>query len=62
MTVSALYYAYSELKHAILHINDTVDCILVYLKEAYDSLGEITGNTASESIIDDIFSKFCVGK
>ena len=32
------------------------------LKEAYFALGEITGNTANEEIIDNIFSKFCLGK
>lgn len=38
------------------------ECILVDLKEAYFVLGEITGNTANEEIIDNIFSKFCLGK
>lgn len=38
------------------------ECTLVDLREAYSALGEITGNTASESIIDAIFSKFCLGK
>ena len=32
------------------------------IKEAWQYLGEITGKTASEEIIDEIFSKFCVGK
>lgn len=38
------------------------DIISVDLKEAWDALGEITGETATEEIIDTIFSKFCVGK
>lgn len=38
------------------------DCILIDLKSAYMALGEIDGSTASEKIIDDIFSRFCVGK
>lgn len=32
------------------------------LMAAYSSLGELSGETASEKIIEEIFSKFCVGK
>lgn len=32
------------------------------LRRVYTSLGEISGETANESIIEEIFSKFCVGK
>lgn len=38
------------------------ECILLDLRSGYSSLGEITGNTASEAIIDRIFSRFCLGK
>lgn len=38
------------------------DIVSVDLKEAWDILGEITGETATEEIINTIFSKFCVGK
>ena len=38
------------------------DIVSVDIKEAWDALGEITGATATEEIIDTIFSKFCVGK
>ncbi len=34
----------------------------VHLRAAWEALGEITGETANERIIDEIFSKFCVGK
>lgn len=39
-----------------------LDIISVDLQSAWDILGEITGETATEEIIDTIFSKFCVGK
>lgn len=42
--------------------NRTYDILALKLKTALDSLGEITGKTASEEIINNIFSKFCVGK
>ena len=29
---------------------------------AYRALGSITGITGSDSIVDEIFSRFCVGK
>lgn len=40
----------------------TPDLLSVDIKEAWDALGEITGETASEEIINAVFSKFCVGK
>lgn len=40
----------------------TLDIIAVDLKDAWDALGEITGETANEEIISTVFSKFCVGK
>ena len=39
-----------------------LDVLSIDLKAAWDSLGEITGKTATEDIIDNIFKKFCVGK
>ena len=29
---------------------------------ALDALGEITGETMSERVSDEVFAKFCVGK
>ena len=42
--------------------NTTLDCLSITLMQAWDALGEITGTTASEHIINEIFSKFCLGK
>ena len=42
--------------------NMPLDAAAVDITAAWETLGEITGETASESIIDDIFSRFCVGK
>ncbi len=40
----------------------SADCILIDLRAAYNALGKITGKTATEDIVNGIFSKFCVGK
>ncbi len=32
------------------------------LRRAYAALGELTGETASEDVVNEIFEKFCVGK
>lgn len=39
-----------------------IDCTLASLKNALVFLGGITGSTATDDVITEIFSKFCVGK
>lgn len=39
-----------------------VELLSVDLKNAWDSLGKITGETVGEALLDEIFSKFCIGK
>lgn len=39
-----------------------LDLCAVDLSAALDALGEITGETMSEAVIDEVFSRFCVGK
>lgn len=38
------------------------DCIVIDLKDSWDKLGEITGDTVGDDIINQIFSQFCIGK
>jgi tRNA modification GTPase len=38
------------------------DCWSIDLKNAYDYLGEITGDSVNDDIIHQIFSQFCLGK
>ena len=39
-----------------------VDLAAIDLREAWEYLGEITGDTVGEDVIDRIFSDFCLGK
>jgi tRNA modification GTPase len=38
------------------------DFFTIDLADAYTALGNITGENADEALIDEIFSKFCMGK
>jgi len=59
----ALRRAAQALNEAAVNVSSlTLDLIAVDLKEAWEALGEITGETASEEIISTVFEKFCVGK
>lgn len=39
-----------------------VDVVAIYIKEILEKLGKITGETVTDDIISEIFSKFCLGK
>ena len=62
--ISALNAAAASLESAVAALDGGLglDCCATDVKEALYSLGSITGKTASEDIIDAIFSRFCVGK
>ena len=45
-----------------LNMNMPIDIITIYIKEILEDLGEITGEVVTEDIINEIFSKFCLGK
>lgn len=42
--------------------NSTMDVVSSAMRLAWEKLGEITGANAREDIIDNIYSKFCLGK
>lgn len=60
----ALEDAADALKRAVLALSGGMptDIASIDINAAIDSLGEITGETVSESIVNDIFHSFCVGK
>ena len=62
--VEAARRACRSLDDAVRAIDDglPLDLCAVDLSAALDALGEITGETMSEAVIDEVFSRFCVGK
>lgn len=59
----ALTKALNSIKKVLDNIEEVPLELIEYdVRDAWSILGEITGETASESIVDEIFSKFCVGK
>lgn len=60
----ALRRSFDALTQAVkaCEIGQPLDLIGIDVKAGWDALGEITGETATEAIIQEIFSKFCVGK
>jgi tRNA modification GTPase len=40
----------------------TSDFLAIDIKQALQHLGEITGSISTDDLLDNIFSKFCIGK
>ena len=51
----------SEVENAV-NREDPVDLIEIDLKQAFDYLGNITGDSSPEELITALFTKFCLGK
>lgn len=45
-----------------LESDEPVDIIEIDLKEVFDILGSITGESYSDELLDELFANFCVGK
>lgn len=61
----------SLLKKAIKHINlaieninqnDPIDIVELEIKECWNTLGEILGDTYTDELLDELFQRFCLGK
>ena len=59
-----LYKAVEALDRALVTIETRMpeDFISMDLQEALSALGEITGDSVDDEIIDRIFTRFCLGK
>lgn len=60
----AAFRAREAIRRALAALENglTPDAVLTDAEEALDALGELTGRTAREKIVQQIFSRFCVGK
>jgi len=41
---------------------EPLDLLEIDVRNAYDALGEIVGDTVTDEILDEVFSRFCLGK
>lgn len=58
----ALRRSAEHLQASIVSLEQPLDFVSIDLRAAYNALGEVTGETASEDLLDKIFSEFCIGK
>jgi tRNA modification GTPase len=60
----ALRNAKESLEKAMetIELGMPLDCIAIDVTGARNRLGEITGDTVSEDVLDQIFTQFCIGK
>jgi tRNA modification GTPase len=60
----ALRRAADQLAAALEALDTSIplDLVSIDLRAALDALGEITGETASDDLLDRIFAEFCIGK
>lgn len=61
---SELLHAMNSLSNALASIDSGIplDCIATDIGTALNHIGNITGTHASEAVLDEIFSRFCLGK
>lgn len=54
----------NHINHALNNIKKEipVDMIAIDIKAAWDTLGEVTGESYQDELIETLFSKFCLGK
>lgn len=58
----SLIKAKQSVELALNGVNMPFDLLYVDLEDALSALGEVTGMTVQEEIIEQVFSRFCVGK
>ncbi|MCI0922284.1 tRNA uridine-5-carboxymethylaminomethyl(34) synthesis GTPase MnmE [Sphingobacterium rhinopitheci] len=62
--VEALQHTQSSLERVLFGIDNPVtsDFLAMDIRQALHHLGEITGTVTTDDLLDNIFSKFCIGK
>lgn len=60
----ALFRAHASLGHVVESITDEMpmDLWTIDLRDALLALGEVRGEDIKEEVLDNVFSRFCIGK
>ena len=63
-SISLLNKALNYINEATNEINNNspIDIVELNLKEAWNALGEVIGETYTDELLDELFSRFCLGK
>lgn len=63
-SISLLEKTLNYINESINEINNSspIDIVELNLKDAWNSLGEIIGETYTDELLDELFSRFCLGK
>ena len=63
-SISLLKKSLEYIEESISSINkeEPIDIVELNIKDAWESLGEIIGETYTEELIDNLFQRFCLGK
>lgn len=63
-SISLLGKSLNNINNAISEINNNspIDIVEFHLKDAWNNLGEIIGETYTDELLDELFSRFCLGK
>ena len=63
-SIALLKKSLSYIENAIFSIQkkEPIDIVEFGIKDAWETLGEIIGETYKEELIDELFSRFCLGK
>lgn len=63
-SISLLGKSLNNINDAINEINNNspIDIVEFHLKDAWNNLGEIIGETYTDELLDELFSRFCLGK
>ena len=63
-SISLLKQTNTHIDNAIIsiHNEEPIDIVELELKQSWDKLGEIIGETYTDELLDELFSRFCLGK
>lgn len=63
-SISLLNQSLEKIKESLeyVKINAPIDIVELSLKDAWNLLGSIIGETYTDELVDEIFSRFCLGK